>query len=245
MDKISVLLLTGQNNHDWKRSSYFCRDIMNESGRFSVTLAEHPTESLEDETSLAQYQLFFVDYNGPEWSSRAKVNYENAVRGGIGVVILHAANNMRGWIEFEKQCGLVWEKDKSGHSNYHEFKVAIDDKSHPVTRGLDDFLIWDELYHRLVNPHDTRVHVLASALSDPAQNGTGTREPMATTTQYGAGRVYNHILGHVWREGVFKNYEGEKMRTFENKAFQRLLLRGCEWAATGTVTEAINRRGVT
>jgi type 1 glutamine amidotransferase len=45
---------------------------------------------------------------------------------------------------------------------------------------------------------------------------------------YGNGRVFHCILGHVWREHSFA--------TFQSETFQRVLLRGCEWAGDGEVT---------
>jgi type 1 glutamine amidotransferase len=51
---------------------------------------------------------------------------------------------------------------------------------------------------------------------------------MLIVREYGKGRVFHCIAGHVW--------EGGPMDTFENPDFQRVLLRGCEWAATGAVT---------
>jgi len=61
MSAIKTVLLTGCNNHDWKRSAYFCRDILNATGVFDVTLTETPTESLEDPATLRGCQLIFVD----------------------------------------------------------------------------------------------------------------------------------------------------------------------------------------
>jgi type 1 glutamine amidotransferase len=51
---------------------------------------------------------------------------------------------------------------------------------------------------------------------------------MMLTTQYGEGRVFHMVLGHVWKGGG--------MEAFENEHFKRALLRACEWAATGEVT---------
>ncbi|MFH1731585.1 MAG: hypothetical protein ABIF82_08030 [Planctomycetota bacterium] len=76
--------------------------------------------------------------------------------------------------------------------------------------------------------HDTPCHVIAAAYSDPETGGTGNDEPMLVVKEYGDGRVFHCILGRVW--------EGGGMDTFENPDFQRVLLRRCEWAATGAVT---------
>ena len=45
---------------------------------------------------------------------------------------------------------------------------------------------------------------------------------------YGKGRVYTTMLGHLWKDGP-----DTAMRCV---GFQTLLIRGCEWAATGKVT---------
>lgn len=228
MPKIKCLLLTGANNHDWKRSAPFVKKVLDDSGLFQVTLTEDPSGALEDSASLASYQLLFSDYNGPEWSEKAKANFEEAVAGGTGLVVMHAADNaFRGWVQYEKMVGLLW-REGTGHGQFQEIDVKIIDKDHPITRGVADFRQWDELYHRLVHMHDVPYHVLATAWSNPEKGGTGNDEPVMVVTQYGKGRVYHHVLGHVW--------EGGDMRAFENEYFQQTLIRGCEWAATSEVT---------
>jgi len=234
MARIKTLLLSGANNHDWKRSSPFLRDVLERSGKFAVTMAEDPSSALGDAKALGKVELIFSDYNGPAWSDAAKANFVEAVRSGTGLVILHAADNaFPGWVEYETMVALLW-REGTGHGAYHEFEVKMVDKKHPITRGLPDFRLWDELYHRLVHMHDAPLHVLATAYSDPATGGTGNDEPMMTVQQFGEGRVYHHVMGHVWPGDPVAN-KGCSMMTFENKMFQKTLLRGCEWAATGEV----------
>jgi type 1 glutamine amidotransferase len=227
---IETLLLTGQNNHDWARSAPFCRDLLQRSGKFNVRLAEKPAEALADRAGLAKYSLFFVDYNGPDWGQPARDNFVEAVRNGAGVCILHAANNaFTGWKEFEEICALAWRQGTS-HGAYHRFDVKITDPQHPITKGLPPVLKAhpDELYHRLVHLHNTPYQTIATAFSSPESRGTGNDEPVLVVKNYGKGRIFHCILGHVWAGGG--------MDTFENPDFQRVLLRGCEWAATGKAT---------
>lgn len=235
---IKVLLLSGENNHDWTRSTPFCKQVLEASGRFAVTVAEDPSAALEDTAALAGFDLLFSDYNGPEWSDAAKANFESAVAGGTDLLILHAADNaFPGWVEYEKMVGLLW-RDGTGHGAFHEFEVKITDHDHPVTRGMSDFSLWDELYHKLVHMHDVPYQVLATAYSSPDQGGTGEDEPMMVVTQYGEGRVFHLVLGHVWPGDPEGEYKGASLITFENPGFQQALVRACEWAATGEVTEA-------
>ena len=239
MPKIKTLLLTGQNNHDWKRSAPFCRDLLEACGQFDVTLTETPAELLADAKALAGVELFFVDWNAPADAigPAARSNFESAVRAGTGVCILHAADNaFGGWTEYEKMVGLMW-REGTGHGSYHEFDVKIVDRDHPVTRGLADFRTPDELYHRLKHMHGVDCHVLATAWSDPATGGTGDDEPMMVVTAYGTGRIFHQVLGHVWwADPNNPGGAGTAMTSFENPGFQRTLLRGCQWAARREVT---------
>ena len=226
---IQTLLITGANNHYWKRSSPFCKKLLEDTGRFQVDLTENPSETLGNRDSLSRYQLFFVDYNGPEWSAAAKTNFLDAVQRGTGATILHAANNaFTGWVEYEKLCALCW-REGTGHGRFHKFDVKVIDHDHPITRGLADFKAHpDELYHRLVHMHGAPYHVLATAYSAPETGGTGRDEPMLVVKTYGQGRVFHDIMGHVW--------SGGDMSAFEDPQFQQALVRGCEWAATGSVS---------
>jgi len=239
MTQIRTLVLTGRNNHDWARSAPFCRDLLEESGRFSVALTERPAEWLADPDVAGACELFFFDWNdaADALSEEAKGNFESAVRAGAGVCILHAADNgFEGWTDLEKMVALMW-REGTGHGEYHEFEVRVVDREHPITRGIDDFRTWDELYHRLVHMHGADYHVLATAYSDPATGGTGNDEPVMVVTRYGRGRVFHQVLGHVWPQNPdAPESKGATMASFENEGFQRTLLRGCEWAATGTVT---------
>jgi len=232
MEAISTLILSGANVHDWERSTPFIAKLMEDSGRFSVAVTTDPSAALEDADRLTRHDLLLTEYLGPEWSDAAKRNFEQAVASGTGLVILHSANNaFPGWVEYEKMVGLLW-REGSNHGTYHEFLVRVVDHDHPVTRGLEDFRQWDELYHNLLHMHDVPVRVLATAYSSPDECGTGKDEPVMAVTQYGAGRVFHMILGHV----ALVYPEGATMRSFENPPFQRALLRGAEWAATGKVT---------
>ena len=226
---IETLLITGENNHDWTRSAPFCRDLMQSTDRFNVDLREHPSGTLTDRAILSKYQLLFVDYNGPAWGNEAKRNFIDAVRNGTGVCILHAANNgFEGWTEYEELCALMW-REGSNHGSYHKFDVTFIDLEHPITKGLPPVMRDhpDELYADLEHMHHSSHHVLATAYSSPQSGGTGKDEPMLIVKTYGEGRIFHCILGHVSKDGP--------MDTFDNPDFQTVLLRGCEWAATGGV----------
>jgi uncharacterized protein len=234
---ITTLLLTGANNHDWRRSAPYCRTLLESSGRFSVKLSEQPDEALMN-TALEQTQLFFLDYNGPPWSEQAQERFTARIAGGVGLVILHAANNsFPGWRDYEAMCGLLFrEAEGSGHGDFHTFTVTPEAPEHPITRGLAPFVTTDELYHRLVSAAGASFEVLARAYADPARRGSGQHEPVALVSRYGEGRIFQLGLGHVWPGDPKGDYLGASMIAFEQPGFQALLLRGAEWAATGGVS---------
>jgi type 1 glutamine amidotransferase len=80
----------------------------------------------------------------------------------------------------------------------------------------------DRLMGHLRGPGKNMI-VLATAFSDPKQEGTGQDEPVLLALTYGKGRVFHTLLG----------------RTDDGTAcvgYQLTLARGAEWAASGKVT---------
>lgn len=239
MTLIKTLLLTGANNHDWRRSAPLCKRLLEGSGRFSVDVSEDPSATLADARALTAYGLFLLDYNGPDWGEEAKRSFMAAVRGGTGVVALHASNNaFPDWPEYGEMVALTWRRGTSGHSAFHAFEVRTEDPSHPVMRGLEGFGTHDELYHEMVPAPGVSYRVLASAYSDPAAQGTGRREPVMLVLEHGKGRVFHLLLGHVWPKSApgTDDAPGSSTVALDNGGFQHCLVRGSEWAATGAVT---------
>ena len=229
-DRIPVLLITGANNHDWEYTSNELEKILEGTGRFDVTSTADPASTLATE-DLGRYRLFFLDYNGKRWGEAAEKRFLDAVRGGTGVVVMHAADNaFTGWKDYEALVGDCWRKG-TGHGSFHPFDVVVKDLNHPITAGMPDMLAHpDELYHRLVHMHGAERRVLMSAYSDKKNGGTGREEPMALVLRFGKGRIFHTPLGHVWR-----NNEPSRA-SIADPQLKLLLARGAEWAATGKCT---------
>ncbi|MBM3263019.1 MAG: ThuA domain-containing protein [candidate division Zixibacteria bacterium] len=230
MDRIRTLILSGANNHDWRRSTPFLWLLLQESGRFETDVTLDPSQTLADASELSAYQLIVSDYNGPAWSEPSQKCFETAIRSGVGLTVLHAADNaFDGWSAYERMVGLLW-REGTGHGRFHEFPVTITDPDHPITKGMSGFRTTDELYHRLAHLHDVPYQTLATGFSSVESGGTGREEPVMVVTRYGEGRIYHHVLGHVWSGAG-------GMIAFENEGFKTGFLRGCEWAATGGVAD--------
>ncbi len=237
-EKIRVLYVTGQNNHDWPFTSKHWISVLELTERFAVTRTEDPAKDLA-ELDLAAFDLIFLDYNGARWGEKAEERFRKAVEGGVGVFVLHAANNaFPGWKDYEQMVCLCF-RERAGHGDFHAFDVDVVDRNHPVTRDLPPMRAHvDELYHRLDRISGAKFRVLMTAQSDPATGGTGDEEPMVLVGQYGKGRVFHTTLGHVW-----PGRESDRVSVMDPQ-LQLLVCRGSEWAATGDCRIACERFGL-
>ena len=220
--KIKVLLVTGddvQPAHNWREVSQALREILIASDKFDVRVCED-AGVLDSAATLGRYDLVFLQmYNAktPTLSDGAKENLVSFVKDGKGFVIGHLSSaSFKEWAEFPKLCGRCWVMGKSGHGPRSVFKARIADKNHPITQGLADFEADDELYAKLQG--DTPITVLVEADSDWSKK----TEPLVFTVEYGKGRVFHETFGH-------------DAKALQNPTVQKLIQRGCEWAATGKV----------
>ena len=225
---VRVLIVSGQNNHNWRETTPKLRSILENSGRFTVEVTEHPEQC--DAAAFAKYDVLLSNWNAfdnpsaTNWPAATRQALLDFVRQGKGFVSVHAgSSSFYDWPEYQQLAGGSWKLGQTGHGPVHEFRVKAVDETHPATRGLTNFLVTDELWHRTgLQPG---VKILATAFSATDKQGSGQDEPMAFTTEFGRGRGFNLLLGH-------------DARAMESPGFQTLLQRGTEWAATGTVKPA-------
>ena len=258
---IKVMIIGGQNNHDWKKSTPFLKEILDKAGHFEAVIDNAPEASASREAKDAWHPKFkefgcvVLDYNGQMWADAVKKDFVDYITNGGAAVVIHAANNsFDGWKEYEKMVGLLWrgkgfgyslylddngqvvrEKPNEGrgmgHGGQYDWMMTTRDTAHPITRGFPVKWIHahDELYHGQRGPAEN-IHILLTAYSDPApgRGGTGKNEPIVWWVPYGKGKVVVNLMGHV----------GE-LRCMQCVGFQTLLIRACEWGATGQCTTPV------
>jgi HEAT repeat protein len=257
---MKALIVTGQNNHDWKTSTPILKQILEDTGLFDTDVATSPPAGSDMDNfnlEFSSYQLVVLNYNGNNWSGAAQKAFVDYVKSGGGVVVYHSADNsFTGWKEYNEITGLggwgnrnenagpyfYWKDGKiiqdtspgigGYHGFQHAFMVTNRDTSHPITQGLPPRWMHarDELYSLMRGP-GKNMHVLATAYSSPLQNGTGRDEPILFTVHYGKGRVFHTVLGHAGGE--------IPPPSMECVGFIVTFQRGAEWAATGKVTQKI------
>lgn len=219
--KIKVLLITGDDvgAHPWREMSETTREILVASQKFDVKVCEDPL-ILESETALKAYDVVaFLIYarNMPVLPEKAQANLLSFVKGGKGFFVQHLATaSFAKWEEFGKLCGRKWIMGTSGHGPRVPFKAKIANNEHPITAGLEDFDVDDELYAKLQG--DGEINVLVTADSD----WSNKTEPLVFTLKYGEGRTVHNAFGH-------------DRKALMTPTVQKLIVRGVEWAATGKV----------
>ena len=258
-DKVRVLILDGQNNHDYVATTKATKATLLACGRFTVDVSTSPGKGAPKEQwdqwrpDFSKYQVVLSNYNGQEWPDEVKKAYVKFVEEGGGVVNVHAANNpFKRWETYNRMIGLGWRNNKFGdritmgdngkiirtakgsgpkasHGPQHAFVVRNHGK-HPITRGLPkEWMHAKDELYHGQRGPARNMHVIMSAYSDPKLRGTGAREPMTWIIPFGKGHVVTTVLGH----------HAKRQKDFlalHCVGFQTLLARSVEWAATGKVT---------
>lgn len=223
-DKLKLLILSGKNNHEWQSTTPQLVKMYVESGRFEVKVTEEPDtlsyEILKDFDAVVSNWSAWPehDYHWPDVAERVLIEF---IEEGGGFVVIHAASaTFYDWPAYQELVGTTWG-DSTKHGKQVPHKIIIKDKTHPITNGISDFWITDELW---VNAGiNSELNILAEAYSDTTNSGRGMMEPVLHWKEIGKGRVFHSILGH-------------NARAMKNSGWKTLMLRGTEWAATGTVS---------
>jgi type 1 glutamine amidotransferase len=223
---VKVLLLSGgqRQHHGYRDQAFYLSELLENTGRYEVTMAEEA--AILETPALRKYDLIIAhaDRRDPEFKftkgqQQALLDY---VRDGGGYVSIHAANNaapdwLPGWRAMLggvfSHVGLPDGKVRKG-----AYVVRIADRSSPITKGLDDFPLRDELYYHM--QMEPGIAPLATVEHD------GTPWPVAWTRGFGEGKVFHLVLGH-------RDFGPGKDDPVRNPSLGRLLLQGVDWVAEG------------
>ena len=257
---LKVLIVDGQNNHDFALMSPFLAEWLEGTGRYEVEISTSPAAEATAEEWAAwqpafeEYDVVLSNYNGEDWPAGVKADFDAFVRHGGGVLVLHGANNcFAGWDAFDEMIGLGWreadygarlyydENDElireaagegigAGCAGEHAFVVETRDAENPIMAGLP--AEW-------LHAQDELYH----GQRGPAENMHILASAYSDPAHGGTGEHELMMWWVPYGEGkVLTNVMGHVWTNQTERpalrcvGFLTVLDRSCEWLATGEVT---------
>ena len=152
-----VLLLSGgkRQHHGYRDQALYLSATLENTGRYQVTICEDA--AILETPAMEKYDLLIVNADRRDdefkFSRTQQEAIFNYVRRGHGYVSIHAADNAaKDWLpEWKEMLGGVFSHFglPDGKTRKGSFTVKIIDTSSPITRGLNDFKLTDELYYQI------------------------------------------------------------------------------------------------
>lgn len=223
-DAVPILLLSGgqREHHGYRDQASYLANLLEDRGKVRVTIVEDA--AILETPAPAKYAVIvaLADRRDPEFKltesqQRALLDF---VRSGGGYVSIHGADNAPpDWLpEMKDLLGGIFSHTglPDGKAIAGTYTVRVADRSHPITRGLEDFTLKDELYSNLQMKDDVRP--LATIDHD------GTTWPVAWTYGYGRGKVFHTTLGH-------RSFGPDRDDPLRDPNLSRLVAQGIEWVA--------------
>lgn len=188
--------------------------------------------TLEPET-LAQYQAVINWSTFVQPTPRQVDALLGAIDGGLGFFSMHGGSaTFWNSAPYLTMLGSRFLR----HEPYKEFLVEIAAESHPITQGMEDFRINDELYElggktdefeafsnaiNEGNPYSGDVAALGEGdlASDIQVLASAEGHPLLYTRAWGRGRVHYNALGH-------------DLEALTHPSFRRLALQGLRWVSS-------------
>lgn len=215
--KLKVAVLTGGHGFDHK--SFFSLF----EGFSDVTVEEivlKKDSTVFDDISQWLYDVILMYHMTQEITDKQKENFLKLLDKGVGVVAMHHCfGGHQGWDEFSKIIGGRYCTRKTvvdGKTVTSTFKEGVDinvhveDAAHPVTAGLKDFVVRDEVYGNCrFEPDNQCLLTTDQEKSD---------KKLAWVRKYRNSNVCTILLGH-----------GKTI--FSDASFQRLVHNAILWAA--------------
>jgi len=217
--KIKVLVVTG--GHGFDRAPFF--KMFSDNSAIEFTAAEHSktNASVYDRDDLLCYDVVVL-YDMPQNITDAqKTKFMSLFDKGVGLIVLHhALVSYQNWPEYGRVIGGRYQEpnpkrpgtvtDAAGYEHDVDFPVVIVATNHPVTAGMKDFPIHDEIYWGF------RVGSDLTTLITTTHPKSG--KPLGWARTEGKSRVVYLQLGH-----------GKE--AFENDNYRKLVSQSIRWTA--------------
>lgn len=217
-EKTRVLVVTG--GHGFEKEPFF--DIFRENQQIVFTNAAHAgsTATVFEREDLPNYQVIVL-YDMPrEITDSQKKGFLALFDQGVGLVVLHhALVSYQHWPEYERIVGGRYPEEDGkggvvtaqvGYEHDVEIPVKIVAQNHPVTAGLRDFILKDEIYWGFrVGPDVT---------------------PILTTTHVRSGKPLAWVRQEKKSRIVYLQ-SGHGPSAYGNPDYRKLVAQAIQWAA--------------
>jgi type 1 glutamine amidotransferase len=254
---VRVLILDGQNNHDWARTTRATRATLEATGRFAVDVETSPA----DRDDRAAWEAWLPDFDAYDvvlsnfndggttlWSPAFQQALVTYVDSGGGFVVVHAANNSSGdWDDYNRMIGVGgW----GGRTPEHGCHLRLMDHAWVKDAAPDGlsgshgpqhaFLVehWQPEHPVLAGVPTKWMHAkdeLYDSLRGPAEEVEVLASAWSAKTERHEPMILTirYGLGRVFHTPM--GHVGDTTPV-HCVGFQTILARGTEWAATGAVT---------
>jgi type 1 glutamine amidotransferase len=254
--KIRVVLVDGQNNHQWPLTTPVLKKALEDSGKFTVEISTSTKRNQEKlipadwksgpfPPDLSKFDVLLSNYNGEPWPKETQQSLDEKLKAGkIALAIVHAANNsFGGWNEYRHMVGMGWYGANTGD------RLLLDDKGERVIipKGKGDgpghrysgkfTITLRDAEHPITKgmPHEWMHN--NDELYDNMRGPIENVKLLATAYSKGTKAHEPMIWTVSYGKGrVFHTPMGHDANAMKCVGFQTTLLRGTEWAATGNVT---------
>jgi hypothetical protein len=258
VEKVRVLIIDGQNNHNWRAMTPPMKADLERSGRFTVDVVTTPEPKAPRAAwdafrpDFTGYDVVLSNYNGEPWPTEVQKALEDYVAGGGGLAIIHAANNaFPDWPAFNQMIGLGWrgsgfgdrltiddsgkvirtlkgQGPGSGHGAPHAFKITVRNPDHPITHSMPT---------EWMHAKDELYHGQRGPANDIEilASAYSAKDKGGTGTNEPMIWVIPFGKGRVFTT-VLGHAMGDDTTAIRCTGFRTVMLRGTEWAATGQVT---------
>jgi type 1 glutamine amidotransferase len=216
--KIKVVVVTA--GHGFDREPFFAMFDAMEGIEYVEAEQKDDSEIFEDITAWDYDVIVFYNMT-QNITTKRQINFQKLLDKGIGVVALHhsiAAYSK--WPDFQRIIGGKYyldameeegvQHEKSTYKHELDMAIHVQDKKHPITRGMSDFVIHDEAYKKCKFQKDNRVLLTT--------DNPHSDKPICWVRKYGKARTCYIQLGH-------------DAKAYTNENYPKLIANAIKWTA--------------
>ncbi len=254
---IRALIVDGQNNHDWRRTTPVLKKILEDTGLFQVEVITTPPKGGDFSgfrPEFAKFQVVVSNYNefpdGSKWPDEVKSAFEKYMQGGGGFVSYHAADNafpdwpaynlmigIGGWLGRNEKAGPYWyfrdgklvSDPAPGNAGNHGARTPF-----PVVIRNAQHPVTKGLPAQWMHASDE----LYSKMRGPGEHMDVLATAWSDPANRGTGHDEPMLMALGFGKGrIFHTTLGHDPAAMQCVGFIATFARGAEWAATGKVTQ--------